>query len=179
MRIGRGESRRRRRLLTPAEAQEALADDAVAQAASDGHVGLPGFRQHPAEGREEEEVQESGHQGAHHLRWEEQKKLCERLLLPPEFPPEQVEREGGRVAVYLVASLSLSHQNEGIGADDGEAEVDEDDGALGADVPGGGRGGGLRMLRGAIFGRKKMSRLRSVFVFFVFVFVLTSTQRHR
>lgn len=37
---------------------------------------------------------------------------------------------------YLVASLSLSDENEGIGAYDGEAEVDEDNGALGADVPG-------------------------------------------
>lgn len=40
----------------------------------------------------------------------------------------------GRVP-YLVASLSLSDQNEGIGAYNGEAEVDEDNGALGADVP--------------------------------------------
>ena len=38
--------------------------------------------------------------------------------------------------LYLVASLSLSDENEGIGAYNGEAEVDEDDGALGADVPG-------------------------------------------
>lgn len=53
--------------LTPAEAQEALADDAVAQTTSDSHVGLPSFRQHPAERGEEEEVQESGHQSAHHL----------------------------------------------------------------------------------------------------------------
>lgn len=37
---------------------------------------------------------------------------------------------------YLVASLSLSDENEGIGAYNGEAEVDEDNGALGADVPG-------------------------------------------
>lgn len=41
----------------------------------------------------------------------------------------------GRV-LYLVASLSLSDKNEGIGAYNGEAEVDEDNGALGADVPG-------------------------------------------
>lgn len=53
--------------LTPAEAQEALADDAVAQTTSDSHVGLPSFCQHPAEGGEEEEVQESSHQSAHHL----------------------------------------------------------------------------------------------------------------
>lgn len=37
---------------------------------------------------------------------------------------------------YLVTSLSLSDKNEGIGAYNGEAEVDEDNGALGADVPG-------------------------------------------
>lgn len=37
---------------------------------------------------------------------------------------------------YLVASLSLSNENEGIGAYNGEAEVDEDNGALGANVPG-------------------------------------------
>lgn len=41
----------------------------------------------------------------------------------------------GRVP-YLVASLSLSDENEGIGAYNGQAEVDEDNGALGADVPG-------------------------------------------
>lgn len=47
------------------------------------------------------------------------------------------ERQGLAGGVlYLVASLSLSDQNEGIGAYDGEAEVDEDNGALGADVPG-------------------------------------------
>lgn len=39
------------------------------------------------------------------------------------------------VVPYLVASLSLSNENEGIGAYNGEAEVDEDNGALGADVP--------------------------------------------
>lgn len=37
---------------------------------------------------------------------------------------------------YLVTSLSLSDKNEGIGAYNGEAEVDEDNRALGADVPG-------------------------------------------
>ncbi len=41
-----------------------------------------------------------------------------------------------RGVLYLVASLSLSNENKGIGAYDGEAEVDEDNGALGADVPG-------------------------------------------
>lgn len=40
-----------------------------------------------------------------------------------------------RRAFYLVASLRLSDKNEGIGANNGEAEVDEDNGALGADVP--------------------------------------------
>lgn len=37
---------------------------------------------------------------------------------------------------YLVAGLGLSYENEGIGAYDGDAEVDEDNGALGADIPG-------------------------------------------
>lgn len=36
---------------------------------------------------------------------------------------------------HLIASLSLSDKNESIGAYDREAEVDKDDGALGADVP--------------------------------------------
>lgn len=36
---------------------------------------------------------------------------------------------------YLIPSLSLSDENKGIGRDDGEAEVDEDDGALRPDVP--------------------------------------------
>lgn len=55
--------------LTPTQAQEALADDAVAQTTSDSHVGLPSFCQHPAERGEEKEVQESSYQSAHHL-WE-------------------------------------------------------------------------------------------------------------
>lgn len=54
--------------LTPAKAQEALADNAVAQTTSDSHVGLPSFCQHPAEGGEEKEVQEGGDQGAHDLK---------------------------------------------------------------------------------------------------------------
>lgn len=54
-----------------------------------------------------------------------------------EFQRGLKERLGlARTVPYLVASLSLSNENEGIGAYDGEAEVDEDDGALGADVPG-------------------------------------------
>lgn len=55
--------------LTPAQAQEALADDAVAQTTSDSHVGLPSFCQHPAERGEEKEVQESSYESAYDL-WE-------------------------------------------------------------------------------------------------------------
>lgn len=36
---------------------------------------------------------------------------------------------------HLITSLSLSDEDESIGANDGEAEVDEDDGAFGTDVP--------------------------------------------
>ena len=53
---------------TPAQAEEAFTDDAVAQTACHGHVGLPRFRQHPAERRQEEEVEESSDKSAHHLR---------------------------------------------------------------------------------------------------------------
>lgn len=53
--------------LTPAQAEEAFADEAVPEAACHGHVGLPGLGEHPAEGRQEEEMQEGGHQRAHHL----------------------------------------------------------------------------------------------------------------
>lgn len=42
-----------------------------------------------------------------------------------------------RPGSHLVASLSLSDKNESIGAYDGEAEVNKDDGALRADVPAG------------------------------------------
>jgi len=35
-----------------------------------------------------------------------------------------------RLVAYLVASLSLPNKNEGVRANNGEAEVDEDDGAL-------------------------------------------------
>lgn len=65
---GRAGAPHRPAVLTPAQAQEALADKAVPQAARHGHVGLPGLGQHPAEGRQEEKVQEGGHQRAHHLR---------------------------------------------------------------------------------------------------------------
>lgn len=53
--------------LTPAQAEETLADEAVPEAAGHGHVGLPGLGEHPAEGGQEEEVEESSHQSAHHL----------------------------------------------------------------------------------------------------------------
>ena len=56
------------KILTPAQAQEALADDAVAQTTSDSHVGLPSFCQHPAERGEEEEVEQGSYKSAHHLR---------------------------------------------------------------------------------------------------------------
>lgn len=42
-------------------------------------------------------------------------------------------------ALYLIPCLCLSDENEGVGGDDGEAEVNEDDGALGSDVPAGRR----------------------------------------
>lgn len=38
---------------------------------------------------------------------------------------------------YLVPGLGLSDQDESVGGDDGEAEVDENDGALRADIPAG------------------------------------------
>lgn len=40
-----------------------------------------------------------------------------------------------KAPAYLIPGLGLSDQDEGVGGDDGEAEVDEDDGALRADVP--------------------------------------------
>lgn len=54
--------------LTPAQTQEAFADDAVSQAARNGHVGLPRLRQDPTERRQEEEMQERRHQRTHDLR---------------------------------------------------------------------------------------------------------------
>lgn len=53
--------------------------------------------------------------------------------------PRSSERLSGvsetRRALHLITSLSLSDENESIGANDGEAEVDKDDGAFGTDVP--------------------------------------------
>lgn len=52
------------------------------------------------------------------------------------FTPENTRQGGagrGRVekeAAYLVAGLGLPNENEGIRGDDGQAEVDEDDGPL-------------------------------------------------
>lgn len=48
--------------LTPAEAQKSLANESWPHLSNDSQVGLPRLRQHPAEGRQEEEMQEgSGH----------------------------------------------------------------------------------------------------------------------
>lgn len=44
--------------LTPAEAQKALANESWPHFANDRQVGLPRLSQHPAEGRQEEEMQE-------------------------------------------------------------------------------------------------------------------------
>lgn len=54
--------------LTPSQAEEALPDQACPDPADHRQVGLPGLRQHPAEGGEEEEVEEGGRHGAHALR---------------------------------------------------------------------------------------------------------------
>lgn len=49
-------------LLTPAEAEETLSYESGPHLPDDSQVGLPRLRQHPAEGRQEEEMQEgSGH----------------------------------------------------------------------------------------------------------------------
>lgn len=47
-------------VLTPAEAQKTLANESRSHFANDGQVGLPRLCQHPAEGRQEEEMQEGG-----------------------------------------------------------------------------------------------------------------------
>lgn len=52
---------------TPAQAQEALANDAVAQTTSDSHVGLPSFCQDPAERGEEKEVEQGSYKSAYDL----------------------------------------------------------------------------------------------------------------
>lgn len=41
----------------------------------------------------------------------------------------------GQEAAYLVAGLGLPNEDESIRGDDGQAEVDENDGSLRADVP--------------------------------------------
>lgn len=97
-------------------------------------------------------MQKSSYKSAHHL-WQPRRKggggglerkseksVSVVLLLPKspkQFQKALKERWGSaRRVLYLVASLSLSYKNEGIGADNGEAKVDEDHGALRADVPG-------------------------------------------
>lgn len=59
---------------TPAQAQETLADDAVAQTTSHGHIRLPCLCQNPAERGQEKEMEEGCHQGAHDLREREREK---------------------------------------------------------------------------------------------------------
>lgn len=53
--------------LTPAQAEEALPNEAGAHASDDSQVGLPGLSEHPAKGGEEEKVQEGSRHGAHTL----------------------------------------------------------------------------------------------------------------
>lgn len=78
-----------------------------------------------------------------------------------------------RRASHLVASLSLSDKNESIGAYDGEAEVNKDDGALRADVP-----EGLEKVEEAdeLEGDQSTQRIQIQASIFR---LLTSTRRHR
>lgn len=46
------------------------------------------------------------------------------------FPENTRLCRAGQEAAYLVAGLSLPDEDESIGGDDGQAEVDEDDGPL-------------------------------------------------
>lgn len=72
------------RKLTPAEAQETFADEPWPHFANDGQVGLPCLRQHPAEGRQEEEMQKGSGDSAQALRREQKErgddeKNCRRM----------------------------------------------------------------------------------------------------
>lgn len=55
-------------MLTPAEAQETLANQSWPHFANDGQVGLPRLCQYPAEGRQEEKMQEGSSHGTEALR---------------------------------------------------------------------------------------------------------------
>lgn len=83
-------------------------------------------------------MQKCSDESAHHL-WEPGRKgEIERweICVNPLSSKFEKERVGLlRKVPYLVASLSLSNKNEGIGAYNGKAEVDKDNGALWADVP--------------------------------------------
>lgn len=57
-------------MLTPAQAEEALANEAGAHPSNDSQVRLPSLSEHPAKGGEEEEVQEGGCHGAYTLQGE-------------------------------------------------------------------------------------------------------------
>lgn len=61
------------RQLTPAEAQETFADEPRPHFPNDGQVGLPRLRQDPAEGCQEEEMQEGGGHSAQALEKRENK----------------------------------------------------------------------------------------------------------
>lgn len=76
----------------------------------------------------------------------------------PSFGPQNHERKeskesgakvlipdtGSWVRIYLVPGLSLSDEDEGIGRDDGKAEIDQDDRPFGADIPAGREQGSRR-----------------------------------
>lgn len=57
--------------LTPAQAEETLAYDAISEAARHSHVRLPRLREDPAERRQEEEMKERCNQGAQDLKGQE------------------------------------------------------------------------------------------------------------
>ena len=87
-------------------------------------------------------MKECSHHTTHHLKEggkrekESERRTVSVVRLIPKASKQEVslsnrkeeKEEMGlvRMVPYLVASLGLSNQNEGIGADNGEAEVDED-----------------------------------------------------
>lgn len=91
-------------LLTPAEAEETLSYEPGPHLPNDSQVGLPRLRQYPAEGSQEEEMQEGSSHSAEAL----QRKAVERGM-------RYVEREK-REKPRFVRGVKMNHLTRLVGA---------------------------------------------------------------
>lgn len=90
-------------MLTPAEAQETLANESWPHFANDSQVGLPRLCQHPAERRQEEEVQEGSSHSTETLKGGEKSVMVKQAFY---------KRQKGRFRERCRNESSLRHRQQ-------------------------------------------------------------------